>query len=298
MIQFITAWNGYEYGDIADFGIAEDTRLISARIAKEFVNPESISGFGERLIYNPSAPSCVIPSLNAGTATASQSGHNITVTTSVAHNLSTALSDRIDNTGAMVYLNMAAGAIAAGWYINLDITSATTFTCVSAISQTVASQTVTPLGGTAVEVTPLKFSVGANIAKAKSQIKYNFSVAVPAIGVARGCIWRTAVVNHANDATVPLISENTTSTAASSKFVDGLIVFLDDKAPSSDLMHNAFGNVGDASNVVKRISANGDVTNIRPSAGFEVVPVALFFGGGLTASDWIVFDMARYELLV
>lgn len=258
----------------------------------------STQGGGARYVVNPASATCVIPTLSAGTTTASQSGTTITVTCSVAHNISSAAADRLSGTGALVYLNMAAGAIAKGFYSNLTVTSTTQFTCTSTVSQTVASQTVTALGTTLVEVLPFKGSMASGILNAKSQIKYNFNIRLANIGVARGFLWRMYPVGNSANGTDPMISENSTVTTAFHKYVDGLVSFLDDKSPSSDYVYNQFGNVGDSANVAMRLSGAGSVTNIRPSAGFEIVPTVGPFGSGATINDWAAIDMARYEFLV
>lgn len=54
-IQFITAWNGHEYGDIVDFGDTENSRLISSNIAINYINPSSgATGSNEYgAVFNP-----------------------------------------------------------------------------------------------------------------------------------------------------------------------------------------------------------------------------------------------------
>lgn len=300
MIQFLTAWNGYEYGDNVDLGTTENNRLISLGIAREFVDPASIKilGYGERIIYNPASAPCLIPTLNGGTATATQSGTLITVNTSVAHNIPSTVVDRISNTGTKVYLNMASGLIANSWYDNIIVTSPTTFTCVSTISQTAGSQTVNPTSFNLVEITPLKFSVASGIAKAFSQIRATFYINCPATSAARGMAWRFVVSGHGNDGARPMSSENTTLTTALNMYTETLVTFLNDVSPHSDFISIDYGGLGHPNTSAKAVAANGDTTFIKPSNGFDIVPGGFAFGSGTTLSDWILFSMARYELLV
>ena len=76
----------------------------------------------------------ILPSLVAGNlATYSQVGTTITVNNTVAHNIPATILD-----GDSVYLTASSGTLVEGVYTNFTRTGANTFTCVSAISQTIS----------------------------------------------------------------------------------------------------------------------------------------------------------------
>lgn len=80
------------------------------------------------------------PFLGAGTWTATQSGTTITVTGSVAHDIPSSAAARISNNGVGCFLKFATNTsnLVTGWFNNIVVTSTTSFTVQSAISQTVS----------------------------------------------------------------------------------------------------------------------------------------------------------------
>jgi hypothetical protein len=95
----------------------------------------------------------------------------------------------------------------------------------------------------------------------------------------------------------PATSETFSSTSATHRYMEGIITFLNDVSPSSDFISLSFGSIGQADNTSKRVAANGDTSQIKPSNGFIINPTIFYTGGG-TLSDWTLINMARYELLV
>lgn len=83
------------------------------------------------IILQQATKGWIVPSLaDANAATYSQAGTVITVT-SVGHNIPATVHD-----GKDVYLAIASGDAAAGWFTNFTRTGVDTFTCESSISQT------------------------------------------------------------------------------------------------------------------------------------------------------------------
>lgn len=100
------------------------------------------------IVYQQAAKGWLVPSLAAANAaTYSQTGTTITVT-SVGHNIPATAHD-----GKDIYLAIASGDAAAGWFTNFTRTGVDTFTCESSVSQTTsgavntntASNTLTPV---------------------------------------------------------------------------------------------------------------------------------------------------------
>jgi len=97
----------------------------------------------------------LVPSLVAANlATYSQVGTTITVDNTVGHGIPATLFD-----GNSVYLKVSSGALVEGIYTNFQRTGANTFTCVSAISQTISGNLSTNTSITTIK----SFTIPGNI---------------------------------------------------------------------------------------------------------------------------------------
>ena len=126
-------------------------------------------------VFTPS----IVPSFNNGSASATQVGNVVTVTTVNVHNIP--LTDIIQQTSPSVYLMFNAGSpIQTGWFTNINIINTYQFSCISLVNQNVSiAQVIISTGSNLIPLIPYSIYLPPNTIQIGSSFKIEVFVEFP-----------------------------------------------------------------------------------------------------------------------
>ena len=234
------------------------------------------------------------PFLGAGTWTATQSGTTIAVTGSVAHNIPSSAAARISNRGVGCLLQFATNTsnLVTGWFNNLVVTSTTSFTVQSAISQTVSTAvSLVSLVGLQTAFTPMAIAIPPNTMGAGSVV--NTKVFLQTLG--------GSVVTSRNTGVFLGIGTNVNGITGYSCFfnsgfytiTDSNYAMVSEVSFLNNLADSDFVTMGGISGYTKNTQLTlyaSPLLYIKPSDGFNVV---LNINTTIAQNDW-VFLISMY----
>ena len=241
----------------------------------------------------------LIPSFNNGSASAIQSGTLVTVSCTNDHNMSIWYIHGITNNNNRIYLKFATGSpIKTGLYSNLKIVSSNVFTCVSAISQTVASAvTLLPLGPSSMPISDFAIPIPAKTLKAGSSIRIEAYISMPSpvdwpidpYSATAMSVTSRAMSFGLGTPTTPFTFSNisTTSPSYRSFLLYCMITFLSD----SDYITIINSEVQSENSLSKVVGSSISLNN-----GFSICP-SVSFGTPVT-NDYILWNIVRTEIVI
>lgn len=298
---------------------------------KEISTKES----GSFVIYPRSIAPCLIPSFANGGATATQNGYIITVVTANSHNISSASSARISNTGVNIFLHFnptTMPPISTQWCSNVSILSANTFTCISTIYQNITTPIIlfdyaynsdsannAAASWWAPKFSPMAIDIPGNLLKAGSSMRFEFFVERPNLATSRTTQWTVGLLeNNENQglynggtSSYDIFSrDGFTSSTQINRHVHHMVGFYGDKELPNGWSYEQYTDFirdryspGQADNFLPVItsSATRSVRNFSLRDGF-VVCIGATFGyqpsiGQIAVNDYMLINMFKVEIV-
>lgn len=242
----------------------------------------------------------LVPSFNGGGSyTASQAGNVVTVTCT-GHNIPGDAASGVSNNGVYVYLRFATAAFnpqiidtdvvgnVAGWYGNITVIDANTFTCLAADSRTVSSTNIVPSASNI--ITPPGATIPGGAVEIGDTIRL-FSVVIrPTLTGSRSISCRGRTKGAGN--TTGIIWDTGVQTAlnrVSDTFM-ATMTFLSNAADSTFALTTGVNSNGTTS-LIKYATG----LNINLSQNFTLVNSLTF--NGAVANDWQMLTTISVEVI-
>lgn len=213
------------------------------------------------------------------------------------------------NFNVSVFLNTQTGVISPGWYTNFTVTSPTTFTCTSPISQTVNTQPIYTLlssYGSLAYATTHALIVPPNTLGGGSSMIVDAFIHFPSI-ISRGVFvgLGTYYVGGSWYLDRNIFGDYNVPAQTNSAHFKSIINFLDNGVNSNfqicfyinGVVQPGFSNSYSTypEGVINQQWAASNTFNIQPSAGFTIVPTILF--QNQTVNDFVIFSMLTSNLV-
>ena len=266
----------------------------------------------------------LVPSLCNGSATATQSNNIITVNCANPHNIPSTAAARISNVGVSVFLlfedivgRKIGTDIVSQWCSNIVITSTTSFTCTSSISQTVTTPTaIYPLAlanvdsYNAVYLRGMGIDIQPNVLKAGSSLTYNGFIERANIGTVRTNYYALGAIPFHDTSYI----ENTSlwyifggdsmsnNTGTSRSFYKKIGFFGDvDYVGEYNFADNKYTDYittryspGSNDTITAGRSVSTTKAPVSLQYGFILMPVITF--SGTSINDYVMWSMSRLEI--
>ena len=184
-------------------------------------------------IFRPSTftPS-IVPSFNNGSASATQIGNVVTVTTLNPHNIP--IADIVQQTSPSVYLTFNNGSlIQTGWFNNINIINTTQFSCISLVNQNVSiAQTIVSTSSNLIPLIPYSIYIPPNTIQIGSTFKIEVFVEFPS-GMPYRAINIVDKFNTYNGWTNALLTGMSFAVSNTSMYYSTLVTFLTSTSDSN-----------------------------------------------------------------